>query len=284
MSYFTLVEPVIAIARDAAAAIIEVYERQQTIAVTAKTDDSPLTEADLAAHRVIAAGLEKLTPDIPLLSEESGEQASWEVRRGWSRYWLVDPLDGTKEFIKRSGDFTVNIALIDNGVPVLGVVCVPASSRIYAGCSGHGSFRVDGHDGGKGERRAIRVRSLADARARGEPVTVVGSKSHAGERMPVLMALIERELGATTLTSMGSSLKICMVAEGAADIYPRLGPTSEWDTAAAQAVVEAAGGVLLGADLRPLRYNRKDSLLNPDFYVLGDTLSRWKLLQDFTAQ
>ncbi len=279
MSFVALIDSAIDTAREAASAILEVYNRPQTIAVTAKADDSPLTEADLAAHRVIAARLEKLTPDIPLLSEESGEHASWAVRQRWSRYWLVDPLDGTKEFIKRSGDFTVNIALIDQGVPVLGVVCVPVSARVYVGCTGHGAFCIDE----TGQRRPIRARTLAETRRRGAPVTVVGSKSHAGERMPALVARIEQAFGAATLTSMGSSLKICMVAEGAADIYPRLGPTSEWDTAAAQAVVEAAGGSLLDAELKPLRYNRKDSLLNPDFYVLGDTPSHWQLLREFSA-
>lgn len=276
MTDIALLDPVIAIARDAGAAILEVYNRAETIAVTAKADDSPLTAADLAAHQVIVEALAVLTPGVPVLSEESGELVAWNARREWTRYWLVDPLDGTKEFIKRSGDFTVNIALIDGGVPVLGVVYVPVSDRVYAGCAGQGAWRIDS-DG----RRAIHVRTLAETKARGEPVAVVGSKSHAGERMPALLARIEREHGACTMKSMGSSLKICMVAEGAADIYPRLGPTSEWDTAAAQAVVEAAGGTLVGPTLAPLRYNTKESLLNPDFHVLGDSVARWQLLREF---
>ncbi len=269
-------EPAVAIAKKAGEAILGVYNSPEALAVTDKADDSPLTAADLASHHVIEQGLVALTPDIPVLSEESNEKTAWETRRLWSRYWLVDPLDGTKEFIKRNGEFTVNIALIENGVPVLGVVYVPVTGVTYAGCAGSGAFLED-----KNGRRAMRVRTLAEAKARGEPVTIVASRSHAGERMPALLARIEQEFGKASLTSVGSSLKICMVAEGRADHYPRLGPTSEWDTAAAQAVVEAAGGSLVGADLSPIRYNTKESLLNPDFHVLGDDVSRWQWLKDF---
>lgn len=277
MSDAVLLDPVIDIARAAGAAILAVYNRPETVAVTAKADDSPLTEADLAAHRLIVSALAKLTPEIPVLSEESATPPVWSVRREWTRYWLVDPLDGTKEFIKRSGDFTVNIALIDRGVPVLGVVFVPVSDRVYAGSAGRGAFRIDASG-----RSAIRVRTLAETKTRGEPLAVVGSRSHAGERMPALLARIEREYGNSTLKSVGSSLKICLVAEGSADIYPRLGPTSEWDTAAAQAVLEAAGGVLVGPTLAPLRYNAKESLLNPDFHALGDGVEHWQLLREFS--
>jgi 3'(2'), 5'-bisphosphate nucleotidase len=268
--------PVTDIAKQAGAAILAVYNSPETLAITDKADDSPLTAADLASHKVIEQGLIALTPGIPVMSEESTEKTAWETRRAWTRYWLVDPLDGTKEFIKRNGEFTVNIALIENGVPVLGVVFVPVTGVTYAGCRGEGAFIEDAAG-----RRVIRARKLAETKASGEPLTIVASRSHAGERMPALLARIEKEFGAASLTSIGSSLKICMVAEGKADHYPRLGPTSEWDTAAAQAVVEAAGGHLVGANLEPLRYNSKESVLNPDFHVLGDDVSRWQWLKEF---
>lgn len=274
----SLLEPVIAIARRAGAAILAVYHRPEAIAVTDKADASPLTEADLAAHHIIEAALRELAPDIPVLSEESGEQAAWPVRRQWSRFWLVDPLDGTKEFVAKSGEFTVNIALVEHGVPVLGVVFVPVTGVVYAGVAGHGSFREDAAG-----RTPIRVRTLAQTKEQGLPVTVVASRRHGGERLPELLAALERELGAYTLANISSSLKICLVAEGKADIYPRLGPTSEWDTAAAQAVLEAAGGVLVDTRLQPLRCNRGESILNPEFHALGDSVARWPWLAAFAA-
>lgn len=285
-----LLEPVIAIARQAGDAILIVYHRPEGFAVTDKADASPLTEADLAAHRIIEASLAVLTPGVPVLSEESGEQLPWAVRQHWPHYWLVDPLDGTKEFVAKSGEFTVNIALIEKGVPVLGVVYVPTTAVTYAGMqgarSGAGSgadsaiaFRADS-DG----RTPIHVRTLAAAKARAAPVTVVASRRHGGERLPALLAQLERTLGPYALANMSSSLKICRVAEGEADFYPRLGPTSEWDTAAAQAVLEAAGGHLVGPDLLPLRYNSKASLLNPDFHAFGDAVESWRWLADFNQQ
>lgn len=275
-----LLAPLIGIAKRAGEAILVVYNRPEGFTVTDKADDSPLTEADLAAHRVIEESLAVLTPGIPVLSEESGEHAAWEVRRHWTRYWLVDPLDGTKEFVARSGEFTVNIALIEQGVPVLGVVYVPTTGVTYAGLRAAGAATQAFREDAAG-RTLIRVRTLAEAKARGEPVTVVASKRHGGERLPALLARLERELGPYSLANMSSSLKICLVAEGKADLYPRLGPTSEWDTAAAQAVLEAAGGHLVGPDLSPLRCNTKLSLLNPDFHAIGDDLSRWQWLAGF---
>lgn len=276
MKYENLLEPVIAIAVRAGAAILEVYGRPETIAVTDKADASPLTEADLAAHGVIEAGLHALTPDVPVLSEESGEQAAWDVRRHWTRFWLVDPLDGTKEFVARSGEFTVNIALVENGVPVLGVVYVPVTGVTYAGIHAQRvAFREQ-----DGKRAPIRVRTLAEAKAGGVPVTVVASRRHGGERLPALLERLQRELGDYALANMSSSLKICLVAEGKADLYPRLGPTSEWDTAAAQAVLEAAGGHIVDTGLQPLRCNRGESLLNPEFHALGDSVEKWRWLAE----
>lgn len=280
-----LLDPVIAIARRAGAAILDVYHRPEGFDVTDKADASPLTAADLAAHRIIADSLALLTPDMPLLSEESGNPSAWDERRHWQRYWLVDPLDGTREFVAKSGDFTVNIALIDQGVPVLGVVYVPVTDVIYAGLrttdaahAGSTAFREN-----SAGRVPIQVRTLHDAKMHDGSVTVVASRRHGGERLPALLAQLAHELGAYSLTNIGSSLKICRVAEGRADFYPRLGPTSEWDTAAAQAVLEAAGGALLDSSLRPLRYNRGESLRNPDFYAIGDAAARWQWLAAVNA-
>jgi 3'(2'), 5'-bisphosphate nucleotidase len=247
-------------ARAAGDAILEVYERPE-VAVVLKDDRSPLTEADRAAHAVIREHLAELAPKLPLLSEESPPEDLTE-RRTWQRYWLVDPLDGTKEFLKRNGEFTVNIALVDAQRAVLGVVFAPVLERLYYGAIERGAWR---HDAGA-EPRAIRVRERAAT-----PLRVVGSRSHAGGE---LAAYLET-LGPHELTSMGSSLKICLIAEGAADVYPRLGPTSEWDTAAAQAILESAGGRMMDRAGRPLRYNTKDELLNPHFLAFGDPRRDW---------
>ncbi|MEE4175031.1 MAG: 3'(2'),5'-bisphosphate nucleotidase CysQ [Xanthomonadales bacterium] len=254
-----LCDACVRIARDAGDAILEVYA--EPFEVMTKDDDSPLTRADLASHRVIVDRLRALTPNIPVLSEES-EGITDAERLSWSRYWLIDPLDGTKEFVNRNGEFTVNIALIDNHRPVLGVVHVPVSGQSYAGLVGIGAWRRDGEE----EPTEISTR-----RPPASPPVVVGSRSHANPKLEACLAPI----GAVELVSMGSSLKFCRVAEGAADLYPRLGPTSEWDTAAAQAVVEAAGGQVLELDGQPLAYNRKESILNPYFLVAGDPGADW---------
>jgi 3'(2'), 5'-bisphosphate nucleotidase len=247
------------IAREAGAAILEVYH--QDFSVTDKDDKSPLTEADLASHRVIAQRLGELDAEIPILSEE-GADIPYAIRRQWQDYWLIDPLDGTREFVKRNGEFTVNIARIQGGRPVLGVVHVPVSGVSYVGQHGEGAWKVVAD----GEAAAIAVQAKRQRIAR-----VAGSRSHAGDS---LKRFLER-LGEHEIVSMGSSLKLCLVAEGAADIYPRLGPTSEWDTASAQAVVEAAGGAVTDTELKPLRYNTKESLLNPHFLVFGDRSEDW---------
>ena len=247
------------LARQAGEKILEIYNSE--FSVEEKEDNSPLTSADLASHKTIVAHLEALTPDIPVLSEESAK-IPYAERSSWQTYWLIDPLDGTKEFIKRNGEFTVNIALIDNGVPVLGVVHVPVTGVTYAGCEGQGAIK---EVPGEGEQ-AIRVRKLGDG-----PIAVVGSRSHQGDSLKAFLA----RLGDHEIVSMGSSLKICLVAEGVADVYPRLGLTSEWDTAAAHCVVVQAGGSLTDLEMQPLRYNTKDSLLNPFFFVFGDAAKDW---------
>jgi 3'(2'), 5'-bisphosphate nucleotidase len=247
------------IARQAGEAILEVYH--QDFAVQHKGDESPLTAADLAAHRVIVERLGELTPDLPVLSEE-GADIPFETRQAWDRYWLIDPLDGTREFVKRNGEFTVNIALIEGGRPVEGVVHVPVTGDSYIGEVGAGAWKIDARD------YATPIEVCAK---RPDRVRVAGSRSHAGDS---LQRFLER-IGDHEIVSMGSSLKLCLVAEGRADVYPRLGPTSEWDTAAAQAVVEAAGGSVTDLTGAPLRYNTKESLLNPHFLVFGDRTEPW---------
>lgn len=263
-----LIEPLIALAKETGEHIMRVYQRD--FAVETKADQSPLTEADRTSHDHILARLRELTPSLPILSEEGG-LPDYDSRRQWSRYWLVDPLDGTKEFVKKNGEFTINIALVEQGQPVLGVVHAPALETSYIGRRGHGAFRIM-----DGVRTPIHVRQLPNG-----PLMLVVSRSHHGD---TVNRLLERLPSYETL-SVGSSLKFCLVAEGKADLYPRFGPTSEWDTAAAQCVVEAAGGRVTRIDLSPLRYNTKESLLNPDFLVLGDPDHDWgAYLHGFEAE
>ncbi|WP_287598048.1 3'(2'),5'-bisphosphate nucleotidase CysQ [Thermomonas sp.] len=251
---------VIAVARQAAAAILAVYDGE--FAVQHKDDRSPLTAADLAAHRCIVSRLAELTPAIPVLSEESKDHDIAD-RRQWTRFWLVDPLDGTREFIKRNGEFTVNIALIEDGVAVFGVIQQPVTGALWHGVPGHGAFRRDG-----GADVAIHARIPAAS-----PLRIAASRSHRDART---QALLDALPGSEVL-GCGSSLKFCRIAEGAMDLYPRFGPTSEWDTAAGQAILEAAGGAVLDPQGRPFRYSQRDTLLNGDFIALGDVAVRARL-------
>lgn len=257
-----LLNEVTLIARAAGEAIMEVYRGH--IEVERKEDDSPLTVADLAANHVIQSNLKRLDTDLPIISEESAA-IDYSIRGTWRRYWLVDPLDGTREFIKRNDEFTVNIALIEEGRPTLGVVYAPALGLMYSGSAGTGAIRQQG----TAAPTHIQARPLA-----ANPV-IAGSRSHAGEKMQAFLQNVAEDLGPPQLVSLGSSLKICLVAEGGADVYPRLGPTSEWDTAAAQAVLEYAGGSLVDVNGIPLRYNTKASLLNPEFFARGRTPHAW---------
>ncbi len=259
MTIDTQLQSIIDIAKSAGDAILEIYNTD--FEVDQKSDDSPLTAADLASHKKIKSGLEALTPSIPVLSEESAE-IPFEERSGWNQYWLVDPLDGTKEFIKRNGEFTVNIALIESGTATLGVVYVPVSGVTYAASSESGALKIQAD----GSVQPIQVSSVTKA-----PIKVVGSRSHAS---PDLASYLEF-IGEHTMVPMGSSLKLCLVAEGAADVYPRHGLTSEWDTAAAQAVVESAGGVVSDWEGNAIRYNTKSEYLNPFFLVYGDKSRKW---------
>lgn len=255
-------------------AILKVYHRDKGFAVETKADDSPVTDADMAAHNILLPALAALLPGTPVLSEES-DIPDYAERRQWRRYWLVDPLDGTKEFINRNGEFTVNVALIEDAQPVLGVIHVPVTKTTYVGGRGIGAARTK-----NSERHAISARALAPRIERHEPVVLAMSRRH---RSPTLQASVNHiadQLGQVETRAVGSSLKFCLVAEGRADLYPRLGPTSEWDTAAAQAIVEAAGGAVVDRNFKPLRYNMKEELINPDFFALGDPDFHWRSLLD----
>lgn len=251
---------IVELSREAGGEILKIYH--SNFRVAEKDDHSPLTAADLVSHQRLLRGLESLAAVYPVLSEESAA-VPYAERQAWETYWLIDPLDGTREFVKRNGEFTVNVALVHQGKPVLGVVHAPVLGASYFAAEGCGAFVQRGDD----LPHEIAVRSPAPAR-----ITVVGSRSH---WTPGLEAYLER-LGGYELRSMGSSLKFCLVAEGMADLYPRLGPTSEWDTAAAQCVVEEAGGAVVDLDGEPLRYNGKESLLNPYFLVYGDKSRDWR--------
>ncbi len=251
-----LLKNIVTIAEQAGAAIMDIYLQMDVGEIT-KGDGSPLTQADMAAHHLIVNALSAI--GLPVLSEESAH-IPFAERQTWSRYFLVDPLDGTKEFLARNGEFTVNIALIDHHQAVLGVVYAPALNLMYVGERGGGSFKRDEN----GHWQPLQCATPHS------PLRVVASRRHGGERLDAVFAALP-----FTLSNRGSALKICLVAEGQADCYPRFGATSEWDTAAGQAVVENAGGQLLRTDLTPLRYNEKDSVLNPDFMVVGRDANAW---------
>ncbi len=256
-----LLEEIKVLSKLAGEKIMEIYGTD--FDVEHKDDKTPLTEADMAAHNTIVAGLAKLTPNLPILSEESSK-IPYSERSQWQTYWLVDPLDGTREFIKRNGEFTVNIALIDNQRPVLGVVYVPVTGVCYFAANGEGAFKQQPGQAPE----TIQTRVCPKDR-----LIVAGSRSHAGDTLKKFIEALNVEV---ELVSIGSSLKTCLVAEGKADIYPRFGPTSEWDTGAAQCVVEQAGGHLTDTEnLSPLPYNTKESLLNPHFLVFGDGNVDW---------
>jgi 3'(2'), 5'-bisphosphate nucleotidase len=260
INYAELTQSCRDIARTAGTAIMDIYDSD--FAIQHKDDNSPLTQADLAAHRTILDGLAALAPDIPVLSEESASEATWAERQGWSRYFLVDPLDGTREFIKHNGEFTVNIALIENHAPTLGVVYAPALDEMYSAWQGGQAWF---HASAQAQGIALHTRPRAT------PLIVAGSRSHGDARTQDALARI----GAHEMIALGSSLKFCRAAQGQADLYIRYGPTSEWDTAAGQCVLEQAGGGVCRIDGAALSYNTKDSLLNPDFLAYGDRSVDW---------
>jgi 3'(2'), 5'-bisphosphate nucleotidase len=280
-----LLHTVTTLAKEAGEAILQVYNSD--FDVTKKSDASPLTLADLNANKVIIEGLSLLTPDIPVLSEET-TLADFKTRRLWSYYWLIDPLDGTREFIKRNGEFTVNIALIHVDTPILGVVYAPVSDALFYAIKGHGAFKEAIFQNGKYQKLSSTIEntaknigvcekplSLLPQRISTKLVdlsrpVIAGSRSHVDEHMQRFIERLTNHLNVKPeLISMGSSLKICMIAEGIADVYPRLGLTSEWDTAAAHCILKEAGGEIVDTTGQVLRYNTKDNILNPPFYAIG---------------
>lgn len=263
-SYNQYLEQVILIAKSAGVAIMQIYLTD--FHVLKKDDHSLLTQADLAAHQVIISALRKLTPHIPVLSEES-EDIDYETRKAWQLYWLIDPLDGTREFVKRNGEFTVNIALIDKGKSVLGVVFAPVKELLYFASLGDGAYKQ------LNSTNSIQIHTRL---FNPKQVVVASSRSHADEGIQNFIRNLEHRLGVTPeLVSMGSSLKICLVAEGLADVYPRLGPTAEWDTAAAHCILNEAGGDIVDQVGDSLHYNSKQSLLNPFFFAKSASVRNW---------
>lgn len=254
-----LLDPVIQIAYQAGKVIMEVYDAG--FSVEEKSDHTPVTEADVAANKVIESGLRELTPHLPILTEEV-KPTPYSERKEWPRYWLIDPLDGTREFIKRNGEFTVNIALIDGGESVMGLVYAPVIGVLYYAAKGQGAFK----QASLNEPKAIHVRKKCS----GKTIVACGRSIPSKEMKEFIKNLGEHEI-----IRVGSALKSCLVAEGKADLYARLGPTSEWDTAAAQCVVEEAGGTITDTQMQRLQYNKKDDLLNPHFFVAGDLSINW---------
>tara|TARA_B100001059_G_scaffold181875_1_gene182918 strand:+ start:649 stop:1476 length:828 start_codon:yes stop_codon:yes gene_type:complete len=258
-----LLPSVIEVARSAGQLILEIYEKKDYEEFT-KSDDTPVTSADLAAHKLISTKLSELTPDIPVLSEEAAD-ISLEKRAQWDRYWLVDPLDGTQEFIARSGDFATIIALIEHNKPIMGVVYAPVSGVSYYAYSGKGAWKIpDLNDSVKikTHRHELPNQSIAMAISRRQDINRITSRMSPAWNYD--------------LVPLGSAaLKACLVAEGAVDCYLRLGPTGEWDTAATQCIVEEAGGRILSTQLEPLSYNERETLENPNFIVLGDSDLPW---------
>jgi 3'(2'), 5'-bisphosphate nucleotidase len=246
------------LAHAAGEAILEIYRGR--FEVEYKDDRSPLTAADLAAHRILVAGLSTLSPALPVLSEESAATVPFAERRAWRRYWLVDPLDGTREFVKRNDEFTVNIALVEDGEPVLGILHAPALGEMAWAVRGEGACL----DAGDGARR------LHGRRSPDVPVVAV-SRSHVNPSTQVLLDAI----GEHGTLSAGSALKFIRIAQGQVDLYPRLGPTSEWDTAAGHCLLDETGGAIYDVEGRPLRYNQRESLLNPHFLAVGDVTANW---------
>lgn len=255
-----LVDEVRKIACRAGEKILEIYETE--FSVERKKDNSPLTAADMAAHNTICEALTTLTPDIPILSEESSH-IDYSERKKWNQYWLVDPLDGTREFVKRNGEFSVNIALIEAHKSVLGVIHIPVTGISYCASLNNNAFK---HEADKNQSKITVKKTDVNA------ITVAGSRSHGNAKQQAFIS----SLNDPEILAVGSSLKFCLVAEGLADIYPRFGPTSEWDSAAAQCIVEEAGGIVIDTDFKTLEYNTKESLLNPPFLVIADKEFNWR--------
>lgn len=265
MNLQVLAQSLVEICRLAGDAIKEVYNGEVSPLIKYKSDHSPVTEADNKSHAIIVDALIRLTPDIPILSEEQ-EIPSFAERSSWQRYWLVDPLDGTREFIDRNGEFTVNIALIENNKPILGIVYLPLDDQAYWGGDKLGAWKV-GPEG----KVPLQVGGLPS-----ENIRVLTSGRHHNQELALCIEKLRGQFNSLEQIKVGSALKFCRLVEGAGDIYPRFSPCCEWDTAAGQAVLEAAGGVLVTTDYQPFLYNLKESLINPHFFALASTLDKWR--------
>lgn len=265
-SYVKYLNDVVAIAKLAGKELLQIYKQHTNHNVKIKADNSPQTVADLRANELITQELNKLAPDIPVLSEEV--DVPYEERRKWPLYWLIDPLDGTQEFIDRTGEFCVNIALIEKHKVVLGVVYAPMRRLCYFAAVGKGAFK----EGADGNIEQIKTRTIADS-----TIKVLASRNIGVESIrPFLQQIEDYEL-----TYYAGALKLCFIAEGSADVFPRLGSNYEWDTAAGQCIVEQAGGSVVDLEFQPLQYNTKDDLHNPYFMVVGDLSYNWQKYLEF---
>ena len=263
-----LIDAVVDISKEAGKAILEIYYSDFNFSI--KKDSSPITKADQISHQIITQKLRLLTPNIPILSEEDSD-IPFNERSKWKKYWLVDPLDGTKEFIKKNGEFTVNIALIDNHLPVLGIIYVPVSNQTYWGSINLGSFYIQGNS------EAIQIYVSQNSN---NPLTIATSASHPSKNLSTLLEKIKNY----KIIKKGSSIKLCLVASGEADVYLRLGPTSEWDIAAGDAIIKFAGGNIVSISGEPLSYNLEESFLNPQFIAYNNDTNKSKFLSLLTEQ
>lgn len=271
-------DALLSLCADAGDLIAREYHGARADEYREKSDDSPITRADVAAHHCLVEGLRRLLPDIPVLSEESPLEVKAQ-RHGWERLWLVDPLDGTREFLDRSGEFTVNLALVESGVPRLGILYLPLERVAYLGIPGDNGWRCERTDGHWG-RRELRPRPFA----RESGITVLASRRHRNARLDSTLSLLASRAGPIERRDSGSALKFTQLADGGGDCYPRFSPCSEWDVAAGQAILESVGGAVLGLDGRPLRYNARDTLLSPHFLAVADGgASLWGELLDALA-
>lgn len=269
-----LISPLIELCSIAGDAICAHYHSADSGQYESKGDQSPLTRADLDSNAIILSGLEDMDESIPILSEES-TTIDFAERRAWEKYWLVDPLDGTREFLDRTGEFTINIALVENHRPVLGLLYLPLEKKAYVGIPGVGAQCYELSPEGQWQARQLQTRQLRSD----VPLTILASHRHRGPRLGSVLEWLEARRGPLKRMNSGSALKFCQLVEGTGDFYPRFSPCCEWDTGAGQALVEAAGGSLLGMDGKPVLYNRRKSLMSPDFFAIGDAENAlWKEL------
>tara|TARA_Y100000996_G_C22512393_1_gene638966 strand:+ start:340 stop:1176 length:837 start_codon:yes stop_codon:yes gene_type:complete len=254
----------VSVSKNAGRAIMDIYKTDFDIEI--KDDNSPLTKADTASNEIIHQALKQMAPGIPILSEESSE-ISYSTRSKWNEYWLVDPLDGTKEFIDRNGEFTTNIALIRNGRPVFGIIHAPSKNETYWGSNEFGSYCLK-------EGSVYNAKKLSISKQKRDRYTILTSRSHPSRKLEILLEKINHD----AIVRAGSSLKFCLLAEGKANLYLRLGPTSEWDIAAGDAILSYAGGSICDLEGNPILYNKNESLLNPNFLAINDKINQEKIL------